>query len=287
MPNKLPAKLASKLGLKVGYAAAKKREPEPAAIPQELPMGPSAAHFYFLEARRILRTLQAMIQFGDPDSKLAVEATFSLAHIATHHSALAAHNPRTASVALSTAKRMDSIAVLRAGNSKNLPWYSKALDQLTSKTFHSYKSRGPHRKGANIRDIEMGQWVEDRIHTFWPGVISRGRRIPHIPDQVRVVLLSPRNRLNGRKWAGALLDDLPKEPNSSNPFEVYDQGKNQAFFERQVPERKNPNADRVRAGFVKFAGERFYPLLKAEVEQAESSYTLLMRELCQTNITSG
>jgi hypothetical protein len=179
---------------------------------------------------------------------------------------------------------MDSIAVLRAGNPKNLPWYSHALDRLVPKTFHFFRSRGPHKKGANPRDAEMGQWVENRIHAFWPDVISRNRRIPPIPDEVRARLLAPENRLNGRKWAEALLDDLPKESTNPNPFEIYDKGENQLFFERKVPERKRPGADRVRAGFVKFAGERFYPLLKAEAEQAESAFQLLMKERSQTNI---
>lgn len=273
---------------KSGGGNAKKKETKGAGFPAaklspEPPIAPITAASYFREARRILHALRAMIQFGDPDSKTAVEATFALAHIATHHSAMAAHSPRTAPVAASIAKRMDSIAVLKAGNPRNLPWYSQALDQLSLKTFHSYKPRGPHKKGANTEAIEIGQWVENRIRAFWPGVISRDRRIPPIPDDVRTSLLAPENRLDGRKWAEALLNDLPREPLKPSPFEVYDEGSNQKFFERQVPARKRPNADGVRAGFVKFAGERFTPLLKAEAEQAEIAFQFLLRERNQTN----
>jgi hypothetical protein len=275
---------------------AKKPLPKkPAAPPVPTPT-PSPAEL-LAEGTRILRHLQATVQFGGQISgpgiehavavEQAVAAMFRLARSATMNCAMAAHNPRTAALAQEAASRMDWIAVLR-GNPDRLPWFAGALARLD--TFHTYRPRGPHKKasGTERTDPKAGlataEWLMERIVGFWRGVVSRGLRIPPIPDEVRARLLAPKYRLKGREWAKALYDNLPKEPNSSQPFEVYGFGR--AYFERAAPRRKRPNADLVAVGFIKLAGERFTPLLKREVKQAESSYHLMMRERGQKNIGS-
>jgi len=244
------------------------------------------------EGQRILRELQRAIQFngqfnGGPGAvEHAVAAMFKLASSATVNCAMAAHSPRTIAYAQEAASRSDWIPVLK-GNPKRLPWFAEALNRL--ETFQTYRSRGPHKKaGDNERgdltaDQALAEWTLARISEFWRGVISRSARIPPIPDSVRVDLLGRKNRLDGRKWAESLLEHLPKEPNNPYPFEVYDRGSKQAFFERQVPERKKSGSDRVCAGFVKYVGERFQPHLEHEIKMAEISYQKLRRERSQTN----
>jgi hypothetical protein len=225
-----------------------------------------------------------MIQFSDPDSKTAVEATFKLAGIATLNSAMAAHSPRTASLAEGIAARSDWIAVLRAANPDRLPSFSAALESLGSKTFQSYRPRGAHKKGTNPEAVRITDWFFRQIEIFWQSVIDRNRKIPPTPDHVRFYLLSPENRLRGSEWAKKLFDSLPKE--NGVPFEVFDGGIKQAFFESQLPKIRRPKPDRAKKGFVKFAGERFNPLLKSERQAAERSYEILMRERIQKNISS-
>jgi hypothetical protein len=261
-------------------------QPATKNVPYKFPFKFEVPAELLKQNKRYLLALQRTIQFNGPDVELAVRALFKLASNATLLCAMAASNPRTSEFAQKAARRMELIAVLK-GNPRRLPSFSGALSRL--KTFNTYHPRGPHKKASGEQRTNLdseratAEWLNGIIETFWRGVVSRSLCIPPIPDEVRVRLLAPETRLNGREWAKALLDNLPKD-SSGRSVEIY--GFARGFFERRASTRKRPDADVVAVGFIKFSGERFNPLLKQEAEQAESAYQILTRERDQTNIQS-
>jgi hypothetical protein len=290
MAKRLRAESASKLRSKAANTAAKKTGLEPAAIPQESPMGQPAALSYYWEGNRILRCLRSKIlsdngpdaDLAGPDSEDALKAMFALAVSATLNCAeVASQNEKGRALAQRVVEGMDCIAVLRGNPSILWPFEKlrkglEELERLSTKTFQTYHSRSPHKKTEGDSEKQIRLWVIDRMSMFWRGVITRERCDPPIPDEVRMSLLSPENRLNGRKWALALFNSLPKR--NGIPVEVsgeYGYKLEEKFFKAFSPKGR---LDDTKQGFASYVGKRFNPLLRSEVKHAETAYNILMSE---------